>query len=181
MQIKLPNKNTVILMVASVILMGCASSSINLSKARSVAEDKGIVFGRVKVIDDNMKIATLSRLLGNSIFSLILLPDGSSKGIYHPLHGEGYFYWHLPKGGYSIVGFEWMDNAYIKGRIFAHFNAPKDQTATYIGTLRISFAGDRYTFFIEDDYDFAITAFRKQYPEIKREFTRDLMRMEAQR
>ncbi len=176
------NKITVTLMVASLILIGCASSLIDLSKTKSVPMDEGIVFGRVKVIDtDKMEIANLSSVFGESTFTLTLLPDGSSKGIYHPLHGEGYFYWHLPNGGYSIAGFEWKHHGVVSGRIFAHFNVPKDGTITYIGTLTMSFGRGRYTSFVEDDYDFAMTTFRKQFPEIQGQFTRELMQMEKQR
>jgi len=176
------HKISVALMVTSLILMGCASSLIDLSKTKSVPKDEGIIFGRVKVIDtDKMKIANLSSVFGESTFTLTLLPDGSSKGIYHPLHGEGYFYWHLPKGGYSIAGFEWKRDGIVRGRIFAHFNVPKDGTITYIGTLAMSFGRGRYTRFIEDDYDLAMKAFRDVFPEIEGDISKDLMRMEAQR
>jgi len=170
------------LILASLMLVGCAmpTSVIDLYETRAAPEDEAIIFGRVKVIE-NEKTANLSSLLGESTFSIIVLPDGSSKGIYHRLHGEGYFYWHLPQGGYSIAGFEWMRGSELKGRIFAHFNAPRGKTVTYIGTLGIRFDGGRYTKFIEDEYEIAVTTFKKEFPEIKGEFTRNLMRMEKER
>jgi len=186
MQDILSSKSVVILMFAFLVILGCAtpSSVIDLYKTRSAPENEVIIFGRVKVIDKG-KIANLSsfsgELMKESTFNIVVLPDGSSKAIYHPLRGDGYFYLHLPQGGYSIAGFEWWHEGFVKGPIFAHFNAPKDKTITYIGTLGINFAGDRYTKFVEDEYELAMTKFKSEFPEIEGEFTKNLMQMETRR
>lgn len=163
----------------SLVLNGCASSPIILSETTIVPQNEGIVFGRVNVMSDG-KTKSLSSIFGESTWDIVILPNGSSRAIYCPLYGEGYFYWHLPPGGYAIAGFEEAGGK-RKGRLFAHFTVLRENSVTYIGTLTILFAGARYTRFVEDEYDLAVTKFKSKFPEIKGEIGKNSMKMEEQR
>lgn len=163
----------------SLVLDGCASSPIILSETTILPQNEGIVFGRVKVMS-NGKPRSLSSIFGESTWDIVILPNGSSRAIYCPLYGEGYFYWHLPPSGYTIAGFEEAAGR-GKGRLFAHFTVLRENSVTYIGTLTILFVGARYTRFVEDEYDLAVTKFKSKFPEIKGEITKNCMKMEEQR
>ncbi len=163
----------------SLVLTGCASSPIILSETTIVPQNEGIVFGRVKVMSDG-KAKSLSSIFGESTWDIVILPNGSSRATYCPLSGEGYFYWHLQPGGYVIAGFE-EGGGKKKGRLFVHFTVHRENSVTYIGTLTILFAGARYTGFVEDEYDLAVTKFENKFPKIKGEITKNPMKMEERR
>ncbi len=163
----------------SLVLTGCASSPIILSETTIVPQNEGTVFGRVKMMS-NGKTKSLSGIFGGSNWNILILPNGSSRAIYCPLYGEGYFYWHLPPGGYAIAGFEEADGR-TKGRLFALFTVLGENSVIYIGTLTILFAGARYTGFVEDEYDLAVTKFKSKFPKIKGEITKNPMKMEERR
>ena len=163
----------------SLILNGCASSPIILSETTIVPQNEGIVFGRVKVMSDG-KTMRLTSIFGARTWEISILPNGSSRAIYCLLNGEGYFYWHLPPGGYTIAGFEGAGGR-IKGRLFAHFTVLRESSVTYIGTLTILFTGERYARFIEDEYDLAVTKFKSKFPKIKGEITKNSMKIEEHR
>ncbi len=164
----------------SLLLSGCASSPIILSETTIVPQNEGIVFGRVKVMSNGKEKSVSSPVSGESTWSVVILPDGSSRGIYCPLYGEGYFYWHLPPGGYTIAGFE-GEGGRTKGRLFAHFTVLKENSVAYIGTLTVLFSGARYTRIVEDEFDLAVTKFKSKFPKIKEEIIKNPMRVEEQR
>ena len=159
------------------VLSGCASSPIDLSKTKSFPQNDGVVFGRVRIISDG-ETEKLTTIFGESRFGVLLLPDQSSKAMYVPLKDDGSFFWHLPPGGYTIAGFEYQKST--TGRIFAHFDVIKDKV-TYVGTLTIMFRGSRYAISVEDEYDSAIKEFRKRFSEIKGEARKSLLEMEKRR
>ncbi len=100
--------------------------------------------------------------------------------MYCPLKDDGSFSWHLPPGGYTIAAFEWRHGGVSRGRVFAHFTVPKGKVS-YIGTLTLVFRGSRFIKFIEDEYDPATRAFKKQFPEVKEDITKNLLEMEKER
>lgn len=169
---------TLSMLLLLILFSGCASP-IDLSEAKSIPKNEGVVFGRLKAISDG-EIQTFSTIFGESTMSILILPDGSSKGTYFPLKDEGFFFLHLPPGGYTIASFEGHFSPAMRGRIFAHFDVFQDEV-TYIGTVTLVFAGARYRRFVEDEYEVAIEQFREKFPEIKREPRRSLMVLEKQR
>lgn len=186
-----------LLLILALFLSGCASDRFDLSKTTAVPQGEGVVFGRVKVTSDG-KIENLSRAFGKGTFSIVILPDTSSEGITIPLKKEGYFFWHIQSGGYTIAGFQLGSSLdYIRGRIFAHFDVTRDKVM-YIGTLTMVFdrggktrklmealgildAKWRYVMFVEDEFDSAEQEFRKRFPEIREDITKSLMVMEQTR
>jgi len=172
-------KIAILFMVALLLSGGCASAPIDLSKGESVPQNEGVVFGRVKVISGE-KTENFTSAFGESTFGVLVLPDGTSKAVYCPLKDDGFFTWHLRPGGYTIAAFEWRHWGISRGRVFAHFAVPKGKVS-YIGTLTLVFRGGRYIKFIEDEYGLAIKAFKRQFPEIKEEITKNLFEMEKER
>ena len=161
----------------ALVLSGCASSPIDLSKTEPFPQNQGVVFGRVRIISDG-ETEKLTTIFGESRFGVLLLPDQSSKAMYVPLKDDGSFFWHLPPGGYTIAGFEYQHSK--TGRVFAHFDVIKDRVA-YVGTLVITFRGNRYAISVEDEYESAIKKFRESFSEITGEARKSLLEMEKRR
>ena len=92
-------------------------------------------------------------MFGEKPWSVTLLPDGASTAREILLGDAGAFAWHLPAGGYTIVGFHGivpgLAGQHISGRIAAHF-ALAAATATDIGTLTLALAGLRYRMAVGD-------------------------------
>lgn len=167
-----------------VLFSACASSPLNLTHTQTIPRNEGIAFGRVKVFSEGNERKGFSTILGESTMSVLVLPDNSSQGTSFPLRDAGFFFWHLPLGGYTIAGFEGLTTELfrhlIRGRVSARFQVLPD-AATYIGTLTLMFEGSRYAKFVEDDYERAVEEFRKRFPQIKGEETKSLMVMEKER
>jgi len=119
------------------------------------------------------------KFLGPGNFEVAVLPAGSSRAIYHRLDGDGTFYWRLPPGEYAIAAFEWQSGIKRAGRIFAGFTVPSDEKPVYIGTLRITFGGGRYSLFVLDEYETAVSAFREAFPGTDSIPLKSIMEMEA--
>jgi hypothetical protein len=182
-------KNIRTLFVLFIILsiMACATSPIELSSVESVPQNDSIVFGAVKVIINGQHLKHFHNLVGTPFCHVIILPKGSSKGLFYPVEDDGFFYWHLPRGTYStIAGLQWQEsNAFVTStktpRIFAHFATPKEKSVVYIGTLIIILSGEQYRSSVEDEFDLAVIKFQNKYPGCRAEITKSLMEVERQR
>lgn len=148
---------------------GCAAQKIEVRKISELPRGESLVFGRVEVIRNGkeMKWARYGTNL-----SLIIQREGENEAFaYKLVEEDGTFYWHLPTGRYTILGFDW---ARMSGRIFTTFDVPGPDP-TYIGTLIIRFAGYRYQWEIKDHFLFAIEKLEKKFPEFKEEPLKNLM------
>jgi hypothetical protein len=168
-----------------ILFSGCyPSSAIDLPETKSIPTNEGVVFGRVKIINDGEVMTDFHTGVDVSMMEIVILPDDSSEEIEYAFYHDGSFGWHLPAGGYTIGTFETRRRPFtahnIHGRIFAHFDVVKDEV-TYIGTISLDFKGLQYRKFVEDEYEAAVEQFRKKFPEIKREPRRSLMVLEKQR
>lgn len=159
-------------------LTGCASS-INLSEIKSLPQNEGIVFGRVKVIGEEKKFGHYIRL--------IILPENSSEAIDVPMcEYDCTFIWHLPAGSYTIASVRLSKSKedLLGGRtttvrtlrIFAYYKVLENK-ATYIGTLTITFSGT----YIADEYELSSRTFKNKFPDMKVEVIKNLMQMEERR
>ena len=176
---------TLSILLLPVLFSGCyPSSRIDLPETKSIPTNEGVVFGRVKIINDGEVMTDFHTGYNVSMMRIVILPDDSSEKIEYAFYHDGSFVWHLPPGGYTIGTFETKRRPFtadkITGRIFAHFDVVNDEV-TYIGTITLDFKGLRYRKFVEDEYELAIEQFRKKFPEIKREPRRSLMVLEKQR
>lgn len=161
-----------ILLFLSLLLFlfhGCAAQKIEVRTISDLPRGESLVFGRVGVIrfGKEMKWARYGTNL-----SLIIQQEGENEAFtYKLVEEDGSFYWHLPTGKYTIVGFDWVR---MRGRIFTKFEVPGPDP-TYIGTLIIRFAGYRYRWEIKDHFLFAIENLEKKFPVIKEEPVKNLM------
>lgn len=164
-------------------LFGCAGPAIELPPDATLPETEGVAFGQVRLTSDGEE-QNLSSFLGESKLSVILLADDDQAPIRHHLRDEGYFFWHLPPGTYTITSFQGLTpeflSSHMKGRIFARFNVLED-LATYIGTLNIAMTGHQYGLFIENDSPRALPKFKERFPNIDLETKTDIMILEPRR
>ncbi len=164
--------------------MGCTASPIDFSKISAVPENEGGVFGRLMIIYEGQKLNNLITIFGERKFHILLLPEGSSEPVDPPLENDGYFFWHLPPGTYTIATFEGSTPEFgsvaVQGRLFVDFRVINN-TVSYIGTLRVIFKQHRYGKDVQDDYDEAIKHFSQTFPHLQTHITRNLMTVEAER
>jgi hypothetical protein len=164
----------------ALLLAGCASTSqIALNDINSVSPEERIVFGRVHVMEGEKSIEWSKKLFGPGTFEVVVLPESSSRAAYYQLSGDGTFYWRLIPGKYAIAAFEWQSGIRRTGRIFAEFTIPQEPKPAYIGTLRILFVGNRYGFFVVDEYEKAVGAFREEFTGADVTPIKSLMELEA--
>lgn len=165
------------------VLAGCAGSPIDLSSRETIPQTEGVAFGRVRLTSDG-QAQTLSSFLGESKLSVFVLADDDQAPIRHRLKDDGYFFWRLPPGGYTITSFQGLTpeffSKHMKGRIFASFNILGD-TATYIGTLDITMRGYSYKLFVENEYPLAVAEFARRFPNVGQEIRTSLMTLESRR
>lgn len=159
-------------------LTGCASSPLDYSALNPPAQGEGVVFGRVKLIEDDKETAL--SLLGESKFGLFVLPQNTSQAIYVPLKDDGTFIWHQPAGSYTIAGFERRSYGSLTGRVFASYRVLEDKAA-YIGTLVITFVGTRYWVGLVDEFESSWRVLQARAPDLKMEVISHLMHMEESR
>lgn len=170
--------------LALALLSACTASPIDLAETSALPAHEGIAFGRVRFVLDGEATENFTSILGDSSMSVLILPEHSSHGTYAPLRGNGYFFWHLPAGGYTVAGFEGRSSPnagyHIQGRVFADFQVAPD-TATYIGTLTLLLKNNRYARAVSDDYEPAVAEFRQRFPQRQGEVRKALMVLEKER
>jgi hypothetical protein len=178
---------TLAVVTSSILLLVVLASSIDLSRAPATPENDGVAFGRLSVVYNGQEVKNVRSqvtLFGDTWFDLVLLADGTSRAQSAPLDGDGYFFWRLPPGGYTIVGFEastpTVASRAMRGRIAAAFLATAN-TVVYVGTLRLVFQGERYATRVEDESEHAVQRFRKTFPNISSPIANSLMVLEKAR
>ena len=170
-----------------IFLTGCATS-IDLLKTKKVPQNESIVFGRIKVISKGEELNWPTFPIHR--FNVSILKVGSSEGVMYILAGgNGFFYWHLWPGDYTIAEFDWRRKTTgflssgteeIRGRIFANFKVAERGSLNYIGTLTMVFEDKGYRYFmgVEDEFDQASKVFGGKFPNIKGETVKNLMQLE---
>ena len=169
----------------AVLLTNCAAP-LALSDLKAVPQGEAVVFGRVEVIWEGKPIVwpeTGFRFFVQgppSIFQIFILPDSASEEIHYVLSGDGSFYWHLPPGGYTVTGFQRgaSGGGFYRGRIFALFTVPQEQSVVYLGTLTLDFFGKGDQMRVKDEYDQALQGVKSKFPELGSKAAKNLMQLE---
>lgn len=185
---KLIGKNllvAVLLFLLSMMLWTCyaTTSSLDLREKTPVPTGETIVFGRINVIMDNVPVTWGYTFMGRTepgMFRVLIQSDTTSQAISHGLTGNGSFVWHLPPGGYTIVGFKYHTGT--SGRIMAHFTVLEGSPLLYIGTLE--FRMTKYTLYrmnITDEFEEAKQDLKSRFPELQGESVKSLMTLEKQK
>jgi hypothetical protein len=164
-----------------VLVTGCATFPIELSKTRVVPPGESAVFGRVIVLVEG-KTRTFTTW-GGSYLCLYLQPSSGSEAYETWVRQEdGYFYWHLPSGTYTLAGYRFMEgHGTTKGRIFAEFSVPEGKPLVYVGDMTMALGSGRQHIRFDDNSEEAARHFKGAFPEIQGLATTSLMRLENQK
>jgi len=155
---------------------GCAIPP-TMQDAEEVPPEKGVVFGSVEVYADGEKQKWGIKLTGSKYFYLTILPPHTSEAITYKLAKDGVFYWSLPPGQYTLVGYHWQDlQTRRTGRIGATFSVPKSGVDAYLGT--IEFRGNEIFLVpdFQDRFDQIIHAYETRFPGRQRAVVRRLFK-----
>ena len=161
-----------------VLVAGCATFPIELSKTRVVPPGESAVFGRVIVLMEGK--ARSFTTWGGSYLCLYLQPSSSSEAYETWVRQEdGYFYWHLQPGTYTLVGYRFIEgHGTTKGRIFAEVSVPEGKPLVYVGNMTLALGSGRQYIQFDDNFDEAVRHFKGAFPEIQGLATTSLMRLE---
>lgn len=164
-----------------VLAAGCATFPIELSKTRVVPPGESAVFGRVIVLVEG-KARTFTTW-GGSYLCLYLQPSSGSEAYETWVRQEdGYFYWHLPPGTYTLAGYRFIEgHGTTKGRIFAEFIVPEGKSLVYVGNMTLALGSGRQQILFDDNFEEAVKHFKGAFPEIQGLATTSLMRLENQK
>jgi hypothetical protein len=129
------NRSYYALTFVLLLLWGCAVPP-KMKDVEQITADTSIVFGSVEVYDEDELQAWGSRFFGYDYFYLTILPPDSNEAISYKLDKEGKFFWSLPPGEYTLLGYIWdTDTGQRSGHIGAGFSVPEPGVDAYIGTI----------------------------------------------
>ena len=171
-----------LIVLLSILFSSChaTSSSLDLREKTPVPSGETVVFGRVNVIMDNVPVTWGYTFMGRQepgMFRILVQSDATSQVVSHGLTDNGFFVWHLPRGGYTIAGFHY--HVGTSGRIMARFTAPPATPLLYIGTLEIRTRKHvSYRLGVVDEFDEANRDLKTRFPGFQGDAFRSLMRLE---
>jgi hypothetical protein len=129
------NKSYRAALLALPLLWGCAVPP-TMKDVEQITADTSIVFGSVEVYDEDELQSWGSRFFGHDYFYLTILPPDSNEAITYKLAKDGKFFWSLPPGEYTLLGYVWDTDTWQRsGRIGAGFSVPEPGADAYIGTI----------------------------------------------
>lgn len=162
-------------LVTLLLVWGCAVPP-TIKDVEQVTAETSIVFGSVEVYDEGELLEWGTRFFGYDHFYLTILPPDSNEAISYKLAKDGNFYWSLPSGEYTLLGYVWdSDTGQRTGHVGAEFNVPPAGTDAYLGT--IVFRGN-VVFFVpsfEDKFDEISAAYDVKFPNRKGTAVRQLI------
>lgn len=163
-------------------------SPIDFSAMRTIPENEGVVFGRIKVLKDGEpfnwgqpKAVTLFLSLGSYIegdyFTVFVKEGATQKQFSYILTEGGSFYWHLPPGNYNITGYRFATGTkHIETELppeaIWRFTLSAGELA-YVGTLKTEIGKSGV---VEDEYDQALRGLKDKFTEIKVEPVKRLLK-----
>lgn len=154
------------------ILGGCATPP-TMRDTEDIAADSNVVFGSVDVIVDGEKEDWGVKFTGYNYFYLMILPPDTNEAITYRLADDGVFYWSLPAGEYTLLGYLWQDRQTQRsGRIDATFRVPDAATDAYLGSLE--FHGSKFFLVprMQDRFDDIKADYRREFPNRDVEVTK---------
>lgn len=129
------NRLLYIMTFVLLLLWGCAVPP-TMKDVEQITADTSIVFGSIEVYDEDELQEWGSRFFGYDHFYLTILPPDSNEAITYKLDEEGKFFWSLPPGQYTLLGYIWeTDTGKRSGHIGADFSVPEPGADAYIGTI----------------------------------------------
>ncbi len=147
-----------------------------------------MVFGRVKLISEGRPLDLGWRWFQfppreRVSVSLTVVHEDRSTASFDQVSSDGFLYWHLPEGRFTITEFVWSWHRHETPRVSrrpvgARFEVPAKSWIGYIGTLTIGSEGGLFVVRVEDEYEQAVVALKQRFPEIQRDPQKSLMRLE---
>lgn len=164
------------LALVGVVLAGCSSETRSISADYTLGSTgESIVIGRSEVYYPESGETNVS--------FLSLKNEGTGetyRARYDTSHSDPlYFYVVLEPGPYRVIGW---DNMNWKGSVNGRFDVKASQIV-YIGDLRFTarsrgivlYANQPGSLSVIDNYEQAVTSFRKNYPRIKQDVVKSLI------
>jgi hypothetical protein len=139
-----------------------------MKDVEEIATDTNVVFGSVKVYEDDELQKWGVKFFGSNYFYLTILPPDSNEAITYKLAKNGTFFWSLPPGEYKLLGYHWQNESWQRtGYIDASFSVPDSGADTYLGT--IEFRGNMVLLVphFQDEFDDIVKLYDAKFPERK--------------
>jgi len=146
------------------VMLGCAVPP-TMKDVEQIATDTRVVFGSVDVYVNDDKEKWGIKFTGSNYFYLTILPPDSNEAITYRLGKEGVFYWTLPPGEYTLLGYFWQNlQTERSGHIGTSFRVPDAGPDVYVGS--IEFHGNVALLVprIEDRFDQIAALYDKKFP-----------------
>jgi hypothetical protein len=160
---------------ALLLFWGCAVPP-TMKDVEEITADANIVFGSVEVYEDGELQEWGTRFFGYDHFYLTILPPDSNESITYKLAKGGTFFWSLPPGKYTLLGYHWSeDTGQRSGRIGASFSVPESGPSAYLGT--IEFRGNVVYLVpkFEDKFDQVVKLYDTKFPDRQGTAVKQLM------
>ena len=156
---------------------GCASPSIDVASLSRIPKGESLVFGRVP--------------MG---YAVLLQRGESGTASLHVPKDDGYFFWHLQPGRYTLIqlrrqsvhqtGWKVPQLQTSRWRVCAEFSVPEEEGSVYVGTL----SAFRYNaddeqalrFRIQDEYESATQALYSRFGSAHRKVRKGIMKLEEE-
>ena len=169
-----------LLLPTAFTVSGCASSSIDVVRTSRIPKGESLVFGRVKWANN--------KLPGG--YALVLQRGESGTASVHRLGDDGYFFWHLPRGHYTLIQ---LRHGILSGssrrtdqwRACAAFSVPKEEGSVYIGVLSVFIYnrddGQSTKFRVQDEYESATQALYSRFGSVHGKVRKGIMELEEEK
>ena len=161
------NKSLLVFAFVCLTLSGCATPP-SIKNASEITENTRVVFGSVAVFRDGKQEKWGLKFTGYNYFYLTILPSETNEAITYKVDKDGVFYWDLPPGGYTLLGYFWQDrDTQRTGYIGAKFNVPETGPDVYLGTIELRGNVAFLVPQIQDKYDEIARLYNEMFPDRK--------------
>ena len=154
-----------VLLFSVSLTISCSHSSF-IENAEKIPGDRCVVIGKFTLIDDG------EYLSWNSFYSkfrhlLVILPPEPSEPLLNYLFGDGYTYWDLSPGEYTIAGLVPVlgPNIMEADMFRTKFTVPEGAESLYIGEVIVNKGKRRYTYEIRNNFSSVQEELKKKFPD----------------
>jgi hypothetical protein len=170
-----PPIGIVALAFASIFFMACATAP-TMKDVEEISPDTRIVFGSVEVYKDGEKETWGTKFTGHNNFYLTILPAGSDEATTYTLTKDGVFFWTLPPGEYTLLGYAWHDHQTQRtGSIGSEFVVPEAGADSYLGSIEFHWDEIFLVPRVEDRFDEISNIYDARFPGRKGTTVRQLL------
>ena len=155
------------LAIISLLMSGCAIPP-SIKDATEIAKNTKVVFGSVEVYRDGKQEKWGMKFTGYNYFYLTILPPDTNEAITYKLDKDGVFYWAIPPGEYTLLGYYWQDHDVKRtGHIDAKFIVPEIGGDVYLGSIEFHSNRGYLVPKFQDKYDEIAKLYDLKFPNRK--------------